>query len=206
MEWNCISFYFYVVFCLVCLCFALFIDMSTNTADCANPPISLSLSSTADYLSLSPCLSHSLQRLRINLNRNQAKINRAKELHTKNARAAKCERHLSRKVGNTGAGAPGHPALKATQKPPRPRPPLTTLTVRRIAGWVATMSRTSSRSLFLPLCLLVLSALNGPAAAASRVRVSSSTTMTRNIEEENGECRNINYTIAYILYRRRKNL
>nr|ABN49273.1 IP16849p [Drosophila melanogaster] len=48
------------------------------------------------------------------------------------------------------------------------------------------MSRTSSRSLFLPLCLLVLSALNGPAAAASRVRVSSSTTMTRNIEEENG--------------------
>ncbi|XP_032571299.1 uncharacterized protein LOC6610067 isoform X3 [Drosophila sechellia] len=47
------------------------------------------------------------------------------------------------------------------------------------------MSRTSSRSLFLPLCLLVLSALNGPAAAASRVRVSSSTTMTRNIEEEN---------------------
>ncbi|XP_032571297.1 uncharacterized protein LOC6610067 isoform X1 [Drosophila sechellia] len=54
-----------------------------------------------------------------------------------------------------------------------------------IEGWVATMSRTSSRSLFLPLCLLVLSALNGPAAAASRVRVSSSTTMTRNIEEEN---------------------
>ncbi|KMY95263.1 uncharacterized protein LOC6735380 isoform X3 [Drosophila simulans] len=48
------------------------------------------------------------------------------------------------------------------------------------------MSRTSSRSLSLPLCLLVLSALNGPAAAASRVRVSSSTTMTRNIEEENG--------------------
>ncbi|EDX07912.1 GD11514 [Drosophila simulans] len=47
------------------------------------------------------------------------------------------------------------------------------------------MSRTSSRSLSLPLCLLVLSALNGPAAAASRVRVSSSTTMTRNIEEEN---------------------
>lgn len=117
MEWNCISFYFYVVFCLVCLCFALFIDMSTNTADCANPPISLSLSSTADYLSLSPCLSHSLQRLRINLNRNQAKINRAKELHTKNARAAKCERHLSRKVGNTGAGAPGHPGLKALRNP-----------------------------------------------------------------------------------------
>ncbi|XP_033155127.1 uncharacterized protein LOC117137676 isoform X2 [Drosophila mauritiana] len=48
------------------------------------------------------------------------------------------------------------------------------------------MSRTSSLSLSLPLCLLVLSALNGPAAAASRVRVSSSTTMTRNIEEENG--------------------
>ncbi|XP_043642789.1 uncharacterized protein LOC122612940 isoform X3 [Drosophila teissieri] len=48
------------------------------------------------------------------------------------------------------------------------------------------MSSSSSRPLCLPLCLLVLSALNGPAAAASRVRVSSSTTMTRNIEEENG--------------------
>ncbi|XP_039482776.1 uncharacterized protein LOC120446064 isoform X3 [Drosophila santomea] len=48
------------------------------------------------------------------------------------------------------------------------------------------MSSSSSRPLSLPLCLLVLSALNGPAAAASRVRVSSSTTMTRNIEEENG--------------------
>ncbi|XP_039482775.1 uncharacterized protein LOC120446064 isoform X2 [Drosophila santomea] len=47
------------------------------------------------------------------------------------------------------------------------------------------MSSSSSRPLSLPLCLLVLSALNGPAAAASRVRVSSSTTMTRNIEEEN---------------------
>ncbi|XP_039227922.1 uncharacterized protein LOC6530808 isoform X2 [Drosophila yakuba] len=47
------------------------------------------------------------------------------------------------------------------------------------------MSSSSSRPLCLPLCLLVLSALNGPAAAASRVRVSSSTTMTRNIEEEN---------------------
>ncbi|KPU75856.1 uncharacterized protein Dana_GF12266, isoform D [Drosophila ananassae] len=43
-----------------------------------------------------------------------------------------------------------------------------------------------SHPLLLPLCLLVLSTLNGPATAASRVRVSSSTTMTRNIEEENG--------------------
>ncbi|XP_032306510.1 neural cell adhesion molecule 2 isoform X5 [Drosophila ananassae] len=42
-----------------------------------------------------------------------------------------------------------------------------------------------SHPLLLPLCLLVLSTLNGPATAASRVRVSSSTTMTRNIEEEN---------------------
>ncbi|XP_043947972.1 nephrin isoform X6 [Drosophila biarmipes] len=48
------------------------------------------------------------------------------------------------------------------------------------------MGRSCSRSLSLPLCLLVLSALNGQAAAATRVRVSSSTTMTRNIEEENG--------------------
>ncbi|XP_017073129.1 uncharacterized protein LOC108109202 isoform X3 [Drosophila eugracilis] len=48
------------------------------------------------------------------------------------------------------------------------------------------MSRSCSRSLSLPLCLLVLSALNGQAAGATRVRVSSSTTMTRNIEEENG--------------------
>ncbi|XP_037715316.1 nephrin isoform X7 [Drosophila subpulchrella] len=48
------------------------------------------------------------------------------------------------------------------------------------------MGRSCSRWLSLPLCLLVLSALNGQAAAASRVRVSSSTTMTRNIEEENG--------------------
>ncbi|XP_017073132.1 uncharacterized protein LOC108109202 isoform X5 [Drosophila eugracilis] len=47
------------------------------------------------------------------------------------------------------------------------------------------MSRSCSRSLSLPLCLLVLSALNGQAAGATRVRVSSSTTMTRNIEEEN---------------------
>ncbi|XP_037715311.1 uncharacterized protein LOC119550586 isoform X2 [Drosophila subpulchrella] len=47
------------------------------------------------------------------------------------------------------------------------------------------MGRSCSRWLSLPLCLLVLSALNGQAAAASRVRVSSSTTMTRNIEEEN---------------------
>ncbi|XP_043947970.1 uncharacterized protein LOC108029676 isoform X2 [Drosophila biarmipes] len=47
------------------------------------------------------------------------------------------------------------------------------------------MGRSCSRSLSLPLCLLVLSALNGQAAAATRVRVSSSTTMTRNIEEEN---------------------
>ncbi|XP_022230550.2 uncharacterized protein LOC111079610 isoform X6 [Drosophila obscura] len=36
------------------------------------------------------------------------------------------------------------------------------------------------------LVCLVLSTLNGPAAGATRVRVSSSTTMTRNIEEENG--------------------
>ncbi|XP_033233839.1 uncharacterized protein side-VIII isoform X5 [Drosophila pseudoobscura] len=35
------------------------------------------------------------------------------------------------------------------------------------------------------LVCLVLSTLNGPAAGATRVRVSSSTTMTRNIEEEN---------------------
>ncbi|KAH8279276.1 hypothetical protein KR026_005389 [Drosophila bipectinata] len=48
------------------------------------------------------------------------------------------------------------------------------------------MSHASCRPLILPLCLLVLSTLNGPATAASRVRVSSSTTMTRNIEEENG--------------------
>ncbi|XP_044317434.1 uncharacterized protein LOC108043645 isoform X3 [Drosophila rhopaloa] len=48
------------------------------------------------------------------------------------------------------------------------------------------MGRSCSRSLSLSLCLLVLSALHGQAAAASRVRVSSSTTMTRNIEEENG--------------------
>ncbi|XP_016929738.3 uncharacterized protein side-VIII isoform X3 [Drosophila suzukii] len=51
------------------------------------------------------------------------------------------------------------------------------------------MGRSCSRWLSLPLCLLVLfvlSTLNGQAAAASRVRVSSSTTMTRNIEEENG--------------------
>ncbi|XP_044317426.1 uncharacterized protein LOC108043645 isoform X1 [Drosophila rhopaloa] len=47
------------------------------------------------------------------------------------------------------------------------------------------MGRSCSRSLSLSLCLLVLSALHGQAAAASRVRVSSSTTMTRNIEEEN---------------------
>ncbi|XP_016929735.3 uncharacterized protein side-VIII isoform X1 [Drosophila suzukii] len=50
------------------------------------------------------------------------------------------------------------------------------------------MGRSCSRWLSLPLCLLVLfvlSTLNGQAAAASRVRVSSSTTMTRNIEEEN---------------------
>ncbi|XP_017093812.1 protein turtle homolog B isoform X2 [Drosophila bipectinata] len=47
------------------------------------------------------------------------------------------------------------------------------------------MSHASCRPLILPLCLLVLSTLNGPATAASRVRVSSSTTMTRNIEEEN---------------------
>ncbi|XP_034651457.1 uncharacterized protein LOC117890622 isoform X3 [Drosophila subobscura] len=38
----------------------------------------------------------------------------------------------------------------------------------------------------LLLVCLVLSTLNGRAAAATRVRVSSSTTMTRNIEEENG--------------------
>ncbi|XP_070069740.1 uncharacterized protein side-VIII isoform X3 [Drosophila takahashii] len=48
------------------------------------------------------------------------------------------------------------------------------------------MGRSCCRTLSLPLFLLVLSALNGQAAAASRVRVSSSTTMTRNIEEENG--------------------
>nr|XP_016929738.1 uncharacterized protein LOC108009696 isoform X3 [Drosophila suzukii] len=51
------------------------------------------------------------------------------------------------------------------------------------------MGRSCSRWLSLPLCLLVLfvlSTLNGQAEAASRVRVSSSTTMTRNIEEENG--------------------
>ncbi|XP_017150581.1 uncharacterized protein LOC108160840 isoform X6 [Drosophila miranda] len=36
------------------------------------------------------------------------------------------------------------------------------------------------------LVCLILSTLNGPAAGATRVRVSSSTTMTRNIEEENG--------------------
>ncbi|XP_070069738.1 uncharacterized protein side-VIII isoform X1 [Drosophila takahashii] len=47
------------------------------------------------------------------------------------------------------------------------------------------MGRSCCRTLSLPLFLLVLSALNGQAAAASRVRVSSSTTMTRNIEEEN---------------------
>nr|XP_016929735.1 uncharacterized protein LOC108009696 isoform X1 [Drosophila suzukii]XP_016929736.1 uncharacterized protein LOC108009696 isoform X1 [Drosophila suzukii] len=50
------------------------------------------------------------------------------------------------------------------------------------------MGRSCSRWLSLPLCLLVLfvlSTLNGQAEAASRVRVSSSTTMTRNIEEEN---------------------
>ncbi|XP_017150580.1 uncharacterized protein LOC108160840 isoform X5 [Drosophila miranda] len=35
------------------------------------------------------------------------------------------------------------------------------------------------------LVCLILSTLNGPAAGATRVRVSSSTTMTRNIEEEN---------------------
>ncbi|XP_041563249.1 uncharacterized protein LOC108143469 isoform X4 [Drosophila elegans] len=51
------------------------------------------------------------------------------------------------------------------------------------------MGRSCSRSLCLLLCLplslLLLSALHGQAAAATRVRVSSSTTMTRNIEEEN---------------------
>jgi len=41
--------------------------------------------------------------------------------------------------------------------------------------------------LSLLLLCLVLPAFNGHAAAATRARVSSSTTMTRNIEEENGK-------------------
>jgi len=61
------------------------------------------LSSTADFLSLS----NSLQHLRNNLNRIEAKINRVNKPPSKNASSAKCERFLSRKVGNTGAGASG---------------------------------------------------------------------------------------------------
>lgn len=44
--------------------------------------------------------------------------------------------------------------------------------------------------LSLLLCL-VLPAFNGHAAAATRARVSSSTAMTRNIEEENGKLTNL---------------